>query len=81
MKRTTCIRINTIQKVKDFVSISEKFPGLVSVREGSYTVNGKSILGIFSLSLELPVQVDASCEDLSILQEYIRYITEHFPKK
>lgn len=46
------IRINTIDNVKDFVSICSKYQDSdINVKQGRYIVNGKSILGIFSLNL------------------------------
>ena len=52
------ISINTIEKAKEFVSICSKYnDGDVLVKQNQYVVDGKSILGIFSLNLVEPVKV------------------------
>lgn len=46
------ININTIEKAKEFVSICSKYhDGDILVKQNKYAVDGKSILGIFSLNL------------------------------
>jgi len=52
------IKLNTISDAKDFVSICSKYHDTeVDVKQGKYTVDGKSVLGIFSLNLLEPVKV------------------------
>ena len=46
------ISINTIEKAKKFVSICSKYhDGDILVKQNKYAIDGKSILGIFSLNL------------------------------
>lgn len=51
---TNCfeIKLDTIKKVKDFVEIANSIPNLVDVSRGRFSVDGKSLLGMFSLDLE-----------------------------
>lgn len=52
------IYLNTIVKVKVFVSIVIKYADVdVEVHQGKYVVDGKSIMGIFSINL---------CNELSV---------------
>ena len=52
------IELKTIQDAKDFVEISSKYhDDDIIVKRGRYRVDGKSILGIFSLNLLEPVSV------------------------
>lgn len=52
------IELKTIQDVKSFVEISSKYYDIdIVVKQGRYKVDGKSILGIFSLNLLEPVKV------------------------
>lgn len=52
------IELKTIQDVKDFVEISSKYhDDDIVVKQGRYKIDGKSILGIFSLNLLEPVKV------------------------
>lgn len=49
------IRLSTISDVKDFVNIVAAYDGDVDLISGRYTVDGKSIMGIFSLDLLHPI--------------------------
>lgn len=52
------IELKTIQDVKDFVEISSKYhDDDIVVKQGRYKIDGKSILGVFSLNLLEPVKV------------------------
>lgn len=52
------IKLNTIEDVKNFVSICSKYDdGEIDVKQGRQVINGKSILGIFSLNLMEPLKV------------------------
>ena len=58
------ININTIEKAKEFVSICSKYQdGDILVKQNKYAVDGKSILGIFSLNLVEPVKVIMDSEN------------------
>ena len=52
------IRLSTIVEVRDFVNIVTAFDGDVDLVSGKYTVDGKSIMGIFSLDLLDPITVN-----------------------
>lgn len=58
------IELRTIQDVKDFIEVSSKYHDCnIVVIQGRYRVDGKSILGIFSLNLLEPVRVIADSEN------------------
>lgn len=58
------ININTIEKAKEFVSICSKYHDVdILVKQNKYAVDGKSILGIFSLNLVEPVKVIMDSEN------------------
>lgn len=50
-------KVNTMEDIKTFVSYLNQFPGDVDVSSAQYVVDGKSILGVFSLDLEKPLTV------------------------
>lgn len=54
------IRLDTLDKVKDFVNIMLKYPDNAYISCKKYTVDAKSILGILSLNL---------MEDLTLVLE------------
>ena len=66
--KTKNIRLVTIQDVQDLVRILINFNGDVDLISGRYIVDGKSLLGIFSLDMMNPIQVkvhdDAIADDL-----------------
>ena len=58
------IKLNTISDVKDFVEISSKYhDSEIVIKQNRYRVDGKSILGIFSLNLLEPVKVIIDSEN------------------
>lgn len=57
------ILLNTINDVKDFVSIVTRYDFDVDLVSGRYAVDAKSIMGIFSLDLSKPIRADIHAED------------------
>lgn len=51
------IRLSTIADVRDFVNAVSSFEGDVDLSSGRYVVDGKSIMGIFSLDLLAPIKL------------------------
>lgn len=56
------IMLNSINDVKNFVNIVNKYDFDVDLTSGRYVVDAKSIMGIFSLDLSKPIQVDIHSE-------------------
>lgn len=57
MKMTFNIKLKEINDVYKLVNILVGFEGDVDLESGRYKVDGKSILGIFSLDLRQPIKV------------------------
>ncbi len=55
---TLTIKLDSIDRVKEFVRIITTFDNDFDLRSGRYTVDAKSILGIFSLDLSKPIDLD-----------------------
>jgi phosphotransferase system HPr-like phosphotransfer protein len=55
------IDLGNISRVKEFVAIAQNCVGDTTLKSGRYVVDGKSILGIFSLDLSQPVELE--CEN------------------
>ena len=71
------IKLDTIDKVKRFVSIVDKFDNDVDIVSGRYLVNAKSILALFSL--ELTESLDLIIHDVNISDvEKIKDVMEEF---
>ena len=65
--KTVQISLNSIDKVKCFVNDITKYNCDFDLVSGRYVVDAKSIMGIFSLDLSKPINVEIhsdSCEDL-----------------
>ena len=61
------IKLSLAENVKYFVNIANKYPYDLDLRVGRHVVDGKSILGIFSLDLSRPITLEVysdHCEDL-----------------
>ena len=52
------IDLNSIKHVKEFVNIACSFTGDIILKSDRYVVDGKSIMGIFSLDLSKPIEVE-----------------------
>lgn len=62
------IHLKSINDVKEFVRIVNDFPYDVDLASGRYIVDAKSIMGIFSLDLAKPIDVEIqndACDDLA----------------
>lgn len=57
------VNINTISDVKEFCNLCLKCTEEVPVYSGRYIVSGKSIMGLISLDLSKPVEVEF-CGDI-----------------
>lgn len=55
--KTVKIKLSTIADVRDFVNAMVSFGGDVDLASGRYVVDGKSIMGIFSLDLLNPIDM------------------------
>lgn len=67
------ITLNTIDSVKDFVAKANKSTHEISVLSGRYCVDGKSLLGMFSLNLTHAVEVVVTGEDKEFFEAIQTY--------
>ena len=61
--KSISIRLSTIADVRDFVNIVSKSDLDIDLQSGRYVVDGKSIMGIFSLDLLSPITLTAHSDD------------------
>ena len=74
--KTVRISLNSIDKVKAFVNEITKFDNDFDLVSGRYVIDAKSIMGIFSLDLSKPIELNIHSETnvdeiLNILAPYI----------
>ena len=58
MIKRTKVNLNNIESAKKFVEICNYYHSEINVYSGRYIIDGKSILGILSLNLLNPVEVE-----------------------
>ena len=56
--REVSVVLNSIERVRKFVSLCEKQSFDICVSSGRHRVNAKSLMGVFSLDLSVPVTVE-----------------------
>lgn len=74
--KTVHISLNSIDKVKAFVNEITKFDNDFDLVSGRYVIDAKSIMGIFSLDLSKPIELNIHSENnaeeiLAVLAPYI----------
>ena len=75
--KTATILLSTINDVKSFVNIVSKYDFDVDLTSGRYAIDAKSIMGIFSLDLSKPINLNVHAEGnnldevLKVLAPYI----------
>ena len=63
MKLQKQIILDNVDKVKAFVVTVSKYPGDATLTSGRYVVDAKSIMGIFSLDLSKPIELNAHTDE------------------
>ena len=75
--KTFMIKLNTLEDVRRFVNIVTAFEGEIDLKSGRYTVDAKSIMGIFSLDLLNPVEMTIHCDNCdAIVEKLSAYIVK-----
>ena len=77
--KTVQISLNSIDKVKSFVNEITKYDNDFDLVSGRYVIDAKSIMGIFSLDLSKPIDLnihaDGELDDiLAALEPYLSLI-------
>lgn len=76
--KTVQISLNSIDKVKSFVNTIARFDNDFDLVSGRYVIDAKSIMGIFSLDLSKPIDLNIyDGDDMDIVIEALKpYIVE-----
>ena len=64
--KTVKISLNSIDKVKSFVNDITKFDYYFDLVSGRYVIDAKSIMGIFSLDLSKPIDLNIHAADAAL---------------
>lgn len=73
--KTITISLGSIDKVKSFVNDISRFDNDFDLVSGRYVIDAKSIMGIFSLDLSKPIDLNIHSENninqiLDVLKKY-----------
>ena len=74
MKKVT-VSLASINDVKSFVNIVSKYDFDVDLISGRYVLDAKSIMGIFSLDLSKPIDVEVMTDDCDSFIDEIKPFT------
>ena len=76
--KTVSISLNSIDKVKAFVNDISKYDFDFDLVSGRYVIDAKSIMGIFSLDLSKPIELNIHSESNvdEILEALAPYIVD-----
>ena len=74
--KTVQISLNSIDKVKSFVNTVSQMDSDFDLVSGRYVIDAKSIMGIFSLDLSKPIDLNIHAEDnvddvLAVIKPYM----------
>ena len=75
--KTVRISLNSIDKVKSFVNDLTKFDVDFDLVSGRYVIDAKSIMGIFSLDLSKPIDLNIHAEAESSINEILTVLAPY----
>lgn len=71
------IKLDTINAVREFVTLTNLCPYDIDLVSGRYVVDAKSLMGIFSLDLAKPIDLEIFSDDCQDFLDKIKpYIVE-----
>lgn len=73
---TVKILIDTIDKVKNFNAVLNKEDGDFDIVGGGYIIDARSIMGIFSIDISKPLQLNIHSDDTQTVERLKDYIVE-----
>lgn len=66
------IKLSTPERVSDFINVCSKYENCdINVYDGSNILDGKSIIGIFSITQGKEIEVQAISSDESVISSFI----------
>ena len=73
---TVNVLIDSVDKVKRFSSILSSEEGECELVEGVHIVDARSVMGIFSLDLSRPIQLNVHTDNQELLNKIRDFIVE-----
>ena len=74
--QTSTIMLSSIEAVKKFVTLTNQYDFAINLATDKYKIDAKSIMGVFSLDLSKPIDLNIHAENdidtiLAVLKPYI----------
>lgn len=69
---TTSILLSSIEAVKQFVKLTNRYNFPITLCNDQYNIDAKSIMGIFSLDLSKPLKLEVESENADDFIEQIQ---------
>ncbi len=66
------VKLTSIADIEKFNKICSSFSGDMDLAAGKYYIDAKSLLGIYSLNLDLPLTLYAGVDDEELLNEKLK---------
>ena len=80
-KKTFLVSLNAIDKVKRFVNVTSSFVNDFDLVSGRYVIDGKSIMGIFSLDLTKNIDLIVHYEDETEITKIVDALSSFIVKE
>ena len=75
--KTVKISLNSIEKVKSFVNAITRFDVDFDLVSGRYVIDAKSIMGIFSLDLSKPIDLNIHADNGADVDKILEVLTPY----
>ncbi len=73
---TTTIMLSSIEAVKKFVTLTNRYDFPINLTTDKYKIDAKSIMGVFSLDLSKPVTIQVESDDPKDFLEKVKTFEE-----
>lgn len=70
--KTIDIALNGLDKVSTLVNITNRYPFVIQLRQGRYVVDGKSVLGVYSLEHSKPITLEVFSDNCDALMDELQ---------
>lgn len=69
------VKLDTFEKVNEFVGVCNQFPNdNIDVKQGRQIIDGRSILGIYSLNLLKPLEISIDAKHMHDRHDFYKEI-------
>ena len=75
--KTVKISLNSIEKVKSFVNTISQYDYDFDLISGRYVIDAKSIMGIFSLDLSKPIDLNIHADNGADVDKILEVLTPY----